>query len=266
MVFFSKKAKQLNQKINAMHQSIRDSFSKVRGDMDATHAWLNHYHQQGQYLESQIQALHQHHTSQSQTSEYSTQSMQHTLAEHTRMIKELTGVSTKLAQDLVNLHTSHNFSSRDEVNFHIEKISIEVQRIDQKIQELSHMKASIEAVKNQLNVHITSTPDYSSVENRINQIQEKLNQLVLKKSPKQKLIQKVVKKNHEYVRIMVLNYIRKYEKISAYQLREIVVEEQNLTSKSTFYRILEEIEQSGEVTTVKQGKEKHYLANIKRTA
>ena len=65
---------------------------------------------------------------------------------------------------------------------------------------------------------------------------------------------------------MILSYIKKYEKISAFQLREMVVEEQNLTSKSTFYRIMEEIESLGEISIIRQGKEKLYLVKLRKSA
>ena len=48
--------------------------------------------------------------------------------------------------------------------------------------------------------------------------------------------------------------------MSALQLKEMVVEEQGLCSKSSFYRILEEIESLDEIVTIKKGKEKHYMA------
>ena len=51
---------------------------------------------------------------------------------------------------------------------------------------------------------------------------------------------------------------------AALQLKEIVVEEQALCSKSSFYRLLEEIEQEPEIGVVKKGKEKHYITNISK--
>lgn len=60
--------------------------------------------------------------------------------------------------------------------------------------------------------------------------------------------------------------IHKYEKISAHQLREMIVEEQGLCSKSSFYRILEEIEELSDISTVWQGKEKSYLTKIHATS
>lgn len=79
---------------------------------------------------------------------------------------------------------------------------------------------------------------------------------------KARIIKKISRNAKEYMKNIVLSMIRKYEKISALQLREIIVEEQGLCSKSSFYRLLEEIEKDEEVTVVQEGKEKHYLYKI----
>ena len=49
-------------------------------------------------------------------------------------------------------------------------------------------------------------------------------------------------------------------------LKEIVVDEQNLCSKSSFYRLLEEIEQLDDVGVIKHGKEKHYVSKARAYA
>jgi len=46
----------------------------------------------------------------------------------------------------------------------------------------------------------------------------------------------------------------------------MIVEEQNMTSKSTLYRILEEIERSDEIGTMRKGKEKIYFSKLKKPA
>ena len=56
--------------------------------------------------------------------------------------------------------------------------------------------------------------------------------------------------------------IQKYESISSLKLREIVIEEQGLCSKSSFYRLLTELEESGEVDVARQGTEKLYLSKL----
>src|SRR3989344_797367 len=81
-------------------------------------------------------------------------------------------------------------------------------------------------------------------------------------SMKEKIVKKITRNSKDYVKNIIISYIRKYERVSALQLKEIVVDEQDLCSKSSFYRLLEEIEQSDEIAVIRQGKEKHYLLKI----
>ena len=59
--------------------------------------------------------------------------------------------------------------------------------------------------------------------------------------------------------------ISKYGRISALDLREIIVDEQSLCSKSSFYRILEELELEQSVNVVAEGKEKVYFNQTQNT-
>ena len=60
---------------------------------------------------------------------------------------------------------------------------------------------------------------------------------------------------------LIKSLIIKYGQISALHLREIVVEEQALCSKSSFYRILEELETDEDLTVMHDKKEKKYAYN-----
>lgn len=77
----------------------------------------------------------------------------------------------------------------------------------------------------------------------------------------EKIIKSVARASKEYVKSLILSLIEKYEDISALKIREIVVEEQGIVSKSSFYRMLEELEKEKSIDMVKIGKEKHYHAS-----
>jgi hypothetical protein len=81
---------------------------------------------------------------------------------------------------------------------------------------------------------------------------------------KERLIKKIAKSSKDYVKTVMLSLIKKYGQLSALKLREIVIDEQGLSSKSSFYRILEEIEHSGEVNTVQKGKNKVLLYKVSK--
>ena len=101
--------------------------------------------------------------------------------------------------------------------------------------------------------------DISYIEKRLEKLEQK------KLSLKEKIVKRLTRNSKEYIKSVITSYIKKYEKISALQLKEIVVDEQNFCSKSSFYRLLEEIEELDDIGVIKQGKEKHYVSKaVKR--
>mgnify|MGYP001582550476 CR=1 FL=1 len=73
------------------------------------------------------------------------------------------------------------------------------------------------------------------------------------------VLKNVVRNSKEFIRHAILQLILKHERISGLQLRDVIVDEQRLTSKSSFYRILEDVEKEQDVTVVVDGKEKVFL-------
>lgn len=80
-----------------------------------------------------------------------------------------------------------------------------------------------------------------------------------KTSLKEKIIRTFSRHSKEYLKNLVFSYLEQHQKISALQLKDMIVDQQGLASKSSFYRILEEIESEGSVTVIKDGKQKIYL-------
>jgi hypothetical protein len=80
-----------------------------------------------------------------------------------------------------------------------------------------------------------------------------------KEGIRERLVRKIAKNSKDYVKSVIYSLIKKYNQISAPQLKEIVVEEQGLCSKSSFYRLLGEMEEENEVESLQKGKEKIYL-------
>ena len=75
---------------------------------------------------------------------------------------------------------------------------------------------------------------------------------------KARLMRKISKNSKDYTKSAILSMIKKYSTISGSSLREIIVDEQGLCSKSSFYRILSELESESEISSVQSGKEKTY--------
>ena len=103
---------------------------------------------------------------------------------------------------------------------------------------------------------VTPGADISHIEKRLEKLEQK------KATFKEKIMKRLTRNSKEYVKGVIISYIRKYGRISALQLKEIVVDEQNFCSKSSFYRLLEEIEVQEDIGVVKEGKEKHYFSKV----
>ena len=143
--------------------------------------------------------------------------------------------------------------------YSFESIMAKISELNYKIDELARKHATQAERSVAQPVHKEVHHDMSYIEKRLEMLEQK------KMSIKEKIMRKLTRNSKEYVKSVILSYIRKYERISALQLKEIVVDEQNFCSKSSFYRLLEEIEELGEIGVVKQGKEKHYISKaIKR--
>jgi len=80
---------------------------------------------------------------------------------------------------------------------------------------------------------------------------------------KERIMEKISKNSKDYILGLISSTIQKYGRISGLQLREIIVEEQGLCSKSSFYRLLLELETSNHIEVIQQGKEKYYLHKTK---
>lgn len=126
--------------------------------------------------------------------------------------------------------------------------------IEPKIEEL---KTQIALKKHEI------TPQIPTSE--IDQLHQRLEKLEAKKATiKEKIIKRITKNSKDYIKSIILSYIKKYGKITALQLKDIVIEEQGLCSKSSFYRLLEELEEEPEIGVIKTGKEKHYIAKLQK--
>lgn len=101
---------------------------------------------------------------------------------------------------------------------------------------------------------LTVNSDFLEIEKRLKDLEEQKQATI-----REKVIKRVSKNSREYVKSLILSYIRKYGQISSLQLYEMVVHDQGLCSKSSFYRLLEELEAMDEVGNAKKGKQKYYI-------
>jgi hypothetical protein len=135
-----------------------------------------------------------------------------------------------------------------------------------KIEEyLDYLPGSHDEIKRIIDNHYAYDPIHQKIEELNKKIDElhqqreseKTNE---RKAPlKERLMRKISKNSKGYVKSVILSFIKKYDKISGPQLKEIIVEEQGLCSKSSFYRLLQELEQDDEIGVIEKNKEKIYV-------
>ena len=161
----------------------------------------------------------------------------------------------------LQMELSYTPKTREEIHkilddyYSFDSIMAKIRELNEKIIELSAQPIARYVAQPPKEPHV----DLSYIEKRLERLEQK------KLSTKEKIIKRLTRNSKEYVKSVILSYIRKYEKVSALQLKEIIADEQNLCSKSSFYRLLEEIDELDEIGVIKKGKEKHYLVKaIKR--
>jgi hypothetical protein len=135
--------------------------------------------------------------------------------------------------------------------YSFETISERIKLLNEKIDALSVKKES-EAYERP-KVHHTN-PEMQEIEQRLKHLEEQKQATI-----REKVVSRITRNSKEYVKNLVLSYIRKYNQIGALQLKDMIVHDQGLCSKSSFYRLLDEIEKLDEVGTAKKGKQKYYL-------
>jgi len=127
-------------------------------------------------------------------------------------------------------------------------------------QNLAHNSINREEIGQMIDFHLP----YSQILKRIEEINQRLDKLESKQPErkialKERLLRKITKNSKEYIKSVIVGTIKKYGRISGPQLKEIVVDEQGICSKRSFYRLLAEIEQEQEIAAFSDGKEKNYF-------
>lgn len=138
--------------------------------------------------------------------------------------------------------------------YSFDSIMERIKLINEKVDSISAKKESAAGSAIQPQTYAPEYPEITKIEQRLSQLEEQK-----KATIREKVVKRVTRNSKEYVKNLILAYIRKYTQIGALQLKDMVVYDQGLCSKSSFYRLLDEIELSDEIGTVKKGKQKYYL-------
>src|SRR3989338_11331226 len=197
---FWKKKEESEKRLVVMNDLLKKSFSNVKKDTANIFQWLNFLYKKNMQQEQLI-----------------------------RQLQMEVSYMPKTREDIRRIIDDY---------YSFEGMMLKIRDLNLRVEELSKMQAQNMGQPKVIEIQRESpkeaSVDLSHIEKRIERLEQK------KTSIKEKMIKKITRNSKEYVKSVMLSYIRKYEKISALQLKEMVVDEQNFCSKSSFYRLLEE--------------------------
>lgn len=157
--------------------------------------------------------------------------------------------------------------SRDElkvmVSHAVEQVSERVREVEQRMDGLHRVAARVEVLEQQqvdafaklrdMQSHLDSHRRQIDVPSTFPDVPRQGTML------KEKVIRLAVRNSKDVIKESIMKLVRTHGQISGVALRESIVHEQGLCSKSSFYRILEDLESSPDVTVIDEGKEKRYV-------
>ncbi len=234
------------QQITVLEGELQDSFGRVRQDTNALFQWVDYlyrlnlsHHQTITTLMARNSDLH-------------------------RIVHELRTHSESHKAMLADLHSKvqskvqpHEIKAVIDEHYAFDQIHARLRSVEEKLASLHHSTHSSPQV-NQLpapnSQPLTPNPLLQAPSPK------------LPTSLKDRILRRISRNSKEYIRNVIQSLILKYGRVSAIQLRDMVVEEQGLCSRSSFYRILEEVEQDEGIFTQREGKEKEYFAKIIKTS
>ena len=182
---------------------------------------------------------------------------------HTSNIFEWLNYFFHKSQEQENLIIHQNIILED-INQKLSNPILSKQEIRNLVDEHYIIQDLINRIKNFDNQIENIMNSHQPMHDKISQLHSRVDKIESPQSPtfKEKLIKKITRNSKSYVKNLIFSTIQKYESISSLKLREIIVEEQGLCSKSSFYRMLTELEESEDIDMARQGTEKIYISKI----
>jgi hypothetical protein len=215
--------KEADDKVARLDRALKDSFAHVKQDTNALYQWVAYFQQQvvrqNQLIEEQ----------------------QHDLDDYEQEILRQRQLIERMQSELRDVpKDSETIKRIIDAYYDFDEIMDRVRQIEDKLSRLEHLK-SAPAVQ-QIRHEVAELPHV---------VQPSRTQAL-----RDKIVQRITRNSKEYLKGLIMSMITKYGKISALQLREMLVEEQGLASKSSFYRLLEELEAENAIGVIHEGKEK----------
>lgn len=213
-------------KVAALDRALKDSFARVRQDTSNIYEWIQYFQQQ---MAQQQQII---------------EEQQHDLEDHEQELVRQKQIAERLQNELRAIPKDSEAIKRIiDAYYDFDEILDRVRKTEEKLSRLEQIKAApapvIQQIRREAALPHVAHPESPS-----------------RNAIRDKIVERLTRNSKDYLKGLILNMVTKYGQISALQLREMIVQEQGLTSKSSFYRLVEELEDEGAVTVVSDGKEK----------
>lgn len=215
------------QELDKFNQALTLSFSHVKTDMHNIYSWLRFLYQQNASQQKRIELIASN------------------LNKLMALRDELKDFTREEIKTLVDSHYS------------LEPLNSKVKEIEEKINVLIQ-KYEPSSLLTDKEAYIRSQTQNTSQANPYLSRSVRPGTTFLK----ERILRKVARDSKDYVKNFIHSLISKYGRIAALQLREIVVEDQGLCSKSSFYRMLAELEKGDDVHVIQDGKGKLFISNL----
>lgn len=235
--------KRKTKEVDNLQSTVVESFEHVRKDVHNIHEWLRFLHQQNLFQQQVINDLKDKLGQVEHKPDVKTQ-VHKSIDTHPKFDILHTRLAM-LEEKLGNIVTTA--SNKEDVDVLIKQVKDLEEKLD---------KASVPQVPRQP-INPIPTQQFSQ---RIAPQMPMMRHSALTA----KVAKSVSKHSKEYIKQAIAGMINKYDSISGLQLREMLVDEQQLCSRSTFYRLLGELEMESGIGCTPNGKEKIYSSAIQK--
>lgn len=234
--------KEVDDKVAALDKALKDSFLRVRQDTDAIYQWISYFQQTSAQHQQLIEAQ-----------QHDLDDAAEIIGRHEQEIARQRQLIERLQADLRSVpKDSETIKRIIDAYYDFDGMMERIRQTEAKLTRVEHMKQAPAQVAREIR-HEAARPHVAQP-HAVHPAEAH----VPSRMPafKDKIVQRITRNSKEYLKGLIMSMITKYGKISALQLREMIVEEQGLASKSSFYRLLEELEDEHAVEVISDGKEK----------
>jgi DNA repair exonuclease SbcCD ATPase subunit len=253
--------KKTDEKLNKLNSVLNNSFNGVKKDISNIFNWINYLYNKSNDQEKLIVDL----KNQLHYLPKNKEELRHLIDE----FYEINNLKTNIEKITLKLETIEDSNKAlSSLAYKVEQLKENMQNIDSNMLSTENIIPRIKKIVTQIeeldNAYRPLKNELEDQKIRLDRYEKiKEDTPVQKINLREKLLRKMAKTSKDHVKNLINSIIMKYGQVSAMQIREIIVEEQGLVSKSSFYRILEEVEKDSNITVIHDKKEKKFIYNVK---